>query len=130
MKKIILLLVVAFSISCKAQTGVAVASLQTQGNNTLTIVKKQQDTSNSYQRILAKTTAFTISTLVITPGSGTIGAGANKMEFLTSSDFTGSINGTSFLPSLYIPFGGLNYRTLPAINYVVTTGNLTVIVTQ
>ena len=127
MKKIILLFFFLFSIFLSnAQTGAATQSLQTRGNATLTLIKKEADTTNQNLRVLAKTSALTISTLIVT-GSGSIGSGAKKLEFLTSSDFSGTINGTAFIPSLYIPFGNLNYQTLPAINYVVTTGSITII---
>lgn len=71
------------------------------------------------------------STEVITSGnvsiSGTIAVGFRKVTFETSEDFTGSINGMTRQPSRAYTFEPhVNDNTLPAIPYVITSGNINI----
>jgi hypothetical protein len=56
--------------------------------------------------------------------SGTVLTGYVSVSFTTSSDFTGSINGTTITGAYTININSQDTKTLNAINYVVTTGNI------
>lgn len=68
-------------------------------------------------------------TLVITKatltGSGSTTAGAKKVKLMTSDDFTGTIEGVSEIPYFEKEYYVAGYH-VPAIPYVVATGNIQV----
>lgn len=59
-------------------------------------------------------------------GSGTVTAGATSVMFVTDSTFTGSINGVARPASTTFFFEAAQGKTLPAIPWVVTTGNMNI----
>jgi hypothetical protein len=56
--------------------------------------------------------------------AGTVTTGYVAVSFTTSSDFTGSINGTTITGAYTININSQNTKTLNAINYTITTGNI------
>jgi hypothetical protein len=56
--------------------------------------------------------------------SGVVVSGYVGVSFTTSSDFNGSINGTTITGAYTININSQNTKTLNAINYTVTTGNI------
>ena len=134
MKKLFytLIIICAAIAGANAQTltptgGASTQSLQSVEINTLLAMSKTL--TNIYNLLNAgSTNTLSITSSVVT--SATVPAGAYKVGFLTSSAFTGSVNGTSFDPSLYLQFGDLPNHYLPAITCTATTGSVTIIVTK
>lgn len=64
--------------------------------------------------------------------SGTVAPGAVRVEFLLSSDFTGTIAGVTFTGSAdsYKAFEDRTGGTLPAIAYTITGGSIRLFVTK
>lgn len=58
--------------------------------------------------------------------SGSVTAGALAVTFITSDDFSGTINGiTRSLSTAYV-FNPTNGRTLPAVAYTIVTGSIVI----
>lgn len=75
----------------------------------------------------ATTAAVITSTLENTPGAGTVTAGAVFVNFFTSDDFIGSINGIARVAyTSYIMEVKGARKTLPAIPFVITSGSITI----
>lgn len=68
-----------------------------------------------------------VFTSVAAVASGSVSSGANAVQFITSEDFVGTINGVSAVASFVYPWINANLNnTLPAIAYTVTAGTITI----
>ena len=76
------------------------------------------------------TASISITNTVCGVGSYSVTAGAVKLEFLSNSAFTGSVNGISYPSNLYGLYGNYQSRTIPAFTWTVSTGSVTVIQTR
>ena len=72
------------------------------------------------------TSNVTVYTDVVTVSASTF-ANNSFISFYTSGTFSGTINGAVIGPNTSMTFPVIQYRTYPAISYVITTGNITVI---
>lgn len=136
MKKIILFIAL-FLGSFLSNAQVATASLQTQGNNTATVIAANTGSINtklagtltitpiagSIFTITPAVSAITLSSSSVTT-SGTVASGQRSVSFTTSSDFVGSINGVTRQAGMIYAFSCDISNTLPAISYVVTAGSI------
>lgn len=69
------------------------------------------------------TTNVTVATSVVT-SNGSTSPNTFQISFLTSDDFTGSINGATVGGNVSITMPLINYRTYPSISYTRTTGSI------
>jgi hypothetical protein len=65
-------------------------------------------------------------TTTLVSASGSVAAGARFVQFVTSSDFDGSINGGSYVPGSGQFFPPINGYVYPAIPYVINAGSITI----
>lgn len=70
---------------------------------------------------VSRTTTSTVETT-----SGTVAAGARWINFITSEDFVGSINGAAQIPSFSFMMPPNGNDVYGAIPFVVTSGNIRV----
>ena len=68
---------------------------------------------------VSRTTTSTVETI-----SGSVAAGARWVNFITSEDFSGSINGATQIPSFSFMMPPNGNDVYGAIPYVITTGNI------
>ncbi len=67
----------------------------------------------------------TLSSTIAT-SSGTISSGFQAVTFVTSSNFSGDINGVPRQPNFIYSFSAKQLNKLPAITYSINTGTLTI----
>lgn len=122
MKKTIKLIIATLFVAHSISAQVATARLQADGNNTLTAIFNAVKTNS----VVGITSISETLTSTIATTSGTISAGAKSVNFTSSNDYTGTINGVNRLPNMAYSFSGRVFNTLPAIPYTVITGTLTI----
>ena len=126
MKKIIFLLAMLASFAGIAQhTIVATPQESVVVTGTANVKVVNPVTVSGNVTVSSATTALSISASSVT-SSGTVTAGAQTVLFETSSDFTGTINGITFLANGFLSYPPVPDHTWPAIPYVVTTGTLNI----
>lgn len=81
-------------------------------------------TSGTVTTLLPSATVVFSSSSNTVVGSATVTSGAYSVNFLTSSDFTGTINGVSRLGGTSVSVAAPLNNSLPAIPYSITTGTL------
>ena len=103
-------------------TGAATSALQTTGNASLAAI---QAALTNPLPVSLPSGAQAITSLY-TNTSGTVAAGATSVGFVTDATFVGTINGAARAASTFYGFSSTDGKTLPAINYTVTAGNITI----
>lgn len=145
MKKSLVILFLFASSLCFSQAGVATASLQSAGNNTLVSIKGALFSSgvpitdwivsvdsklNSLinQGALTQPNVYTLTVSSSTASSsGTVSAGYKSVGIFTSSTFSGSINGVARNPNTFYSFSTPQTNAvLSAIIYVISAGSITI----
>lgn len=144
MKKSLVILFLFASSLCFSQNGVATASLQTAGNNTLNVIRgalfssgvsladwavsidgKVNSLINQMSLLQPNVYTLSITSSTIT-GTGTITAGSKFIGIKTSSNFVGSINGVTRDPNWFYSFGTPQTNAvLGAMTYSITSGSAT-----
>lgn len=106
-------------------TGSVVAagnSTVTQAAGTTFTVQQRAGTTFTTS-ISSNTTNVTVATTLVS-SNGSTTANAYQISFLTSDDFTGTINGAVVGGNVSITMPLINYRTYPSIAYTRTTGSI------
>jgi len=124
MKKILIITLLLISCGIKAQTA-ATSNNQNIEIGKLQLILGQLQAGITASAIPSSVTTRTLSSSIVTTGSASIPTGASSISFITSSAFTGSINGIPYDPNFNINFKAPNYDLLPAIIYTITTGSIT-----